>query len=127
MQGEEFQAEFEASWIKNHLVPTITERLDPLFSWTEPLLPRRFERLDEPAQKRFLEIREKHEAFGTILFMLFSSYARMITKREFPRLPLRGYLEQGMRGAERLIPDAALTHGAAAIDEFRTVLGPSTE
>jgi len=130
-----FQSEFEASWIKHHLVPTITERLDPLFTYTEPLLPRQFERLDEASKREFMEIRKKHEVFGTILVMLFSSYARMITQRAFHTLPLRAELVKGVAGAERFIPDsvldatgysdflqAALAHGETAIREFRDVL-----
>jgi restriction system protein len=135
-----FQSEFEASWIKHHLVPTITERLDPLFSYTEPLLPGRFRRLDEPSQRQFLEIRKRHELFGTVLMMLFSSHARMITQRAFPTLPLRAELAKGVAGAERFIPDtvldatgysdfldAALTHGEDATREFMNVLRPDPE
>jgi restriction system protein len=134
----EFQEEFEASWLKHHLVPTVTNRLDELFDCTEPLFPTRFYNLPDESKHVFLQIQKRYWFFGTMMFTYFTSYARMTTKRPLPSLPMR--LALAPADAKELIPDdvldsvgysdflnAALAHGEAAIAEFRKVLGTDRE
>jgi hypothetical protein len=77
---QEFQSEFEASWIKNYMMPTIVHRLDKVFSYTEPIPPfRLLEQLTEEAQRAFMELRENHQYFWPLLFTMFSPYLRLPT------------------------------------------------
>jgi restriction system protein len=125
---EEFQDAFERTWLDRFFVPTMTEELDPLFTYTEPLLPRWYHELNEDAQRDFLALREKHAPLGVLLFVLFTSYSRFLG-RELPALPLRGNVpaEDGVPAnildapAYRELLDAALLDGREAIAEFRAL------
>lgn len=55
---EGFQAEFEQSWIDHFFLPEITERLDALFSHTEPLIPRAFDDLSDEDKSAYLRLRD---------------------------------------------------------------------
>jgi restriction system protein len=122
-----FQTAFETTWIERFLLPTITDQLDPLFTYTEPLLPRWFSELDERGQHRYLELRERHAPLDLLIFILFASYQQFLG-RELPTLPLRGKVpEEGVPAAVldaeayRDLLDAALPLGYDAIAEFRAL------
>lgn len=124
---EEFQDAFERTWLDRFFVPTITEQLDPLFTYTEPLLPRWYQDLNEDEQRRYLALREQHAPLGVLLFVLFTSYSRFLG-RALPTLPLRGTVpEDGVPSdvldapAYRELLDAALRLGGEAIAEFRAI------
>jgi restriction system protein len=88
----ELQAQFEASWLEEYFSPTITERLDPLLSYTEPLLPRWFDALTEENQRAYLDLKEKYDEFGWLV-MTFTTYSRMVRQHEsFPALPVKAHL-----------------------------------
>lgn len=131
---EQFQEAFEATWIEHHLLQTVTERLDSLFSCTEPLLPGRFLHLEGERRERFYGLRRKHEAFGVMIFTCFTSYTRAFGhKAPLPPLPLRTFLKDGVENfpddvldavGYRDLMEAVLRHGEAATAEFNALLEP---
>lgn len=56
----ELRAEFEGTWVENHLRSEVTKRLDDFMELVEPLLPRAFSELSEPVKAKFLELRERY-------------------------------------------------------------------
>jgi restriction system protein len=82
----EFQMEFESTWINNYFLPKVTERLDPLMTYVEPLLPKAFDDLDADGKQRFLKARERHVDLGAVA-MMFSTYMQILSPR-LPDLPL---------------------------------------
>lgn len=129
----EFQTEFEQSWVEHCLLPTVAEELDPLLTYTEPLLPRAFETLSDEGKAAFIALKERYDPFGWIM-MAFTPYVRVLHKEPFEyRLPLRRRLPPDHQSG---IPDAvldaegywefldaALENGKRVISEFRQVLG----
>jgi restriction system protein len=97
----EFQSEFEASWIKNYMIPTIEQRLDKLNRYTEPIPPYRLlDQLTENAQRAFMELRNNQQDFWPLLFTMFSPHLRLGT----PELPF----QTGLPGLRVGLPDALL-------------------
>lgn len=115
----EFQAEFEGLWIENHLRPEVTRRLDDLMELVEPLLPRAFKELSEPAKAKYLELRERYWELGAIA-MMFTTHFKMI-HHEVPDLPLRDRVSASTIG----MPDALLN--ATAYGDFLDILLPLGE
>jgi restriction system protein len=133
---EEFQSEFEQTWLKSYLQPTVSGRCDPLLTYSEPLLPAWFEVLPDAQKDKFLSLKRRHDEFGWLM-MTFTSYMRILQDSPFPQLPLRPRVAQVMN--ETVIPDdvldavgyrefldAALTHSDEVIARFRA-LRPNTE
>jgi restriction system protein len=128
-----FQNEFEQTWLEHHLVPYVTQRLDPLFTYTEPLLPRAFDALTEEEQAHFLSPKDKYDAFGWLM-TTFTTYSRILAKAPLPTLPLRDRLKPGAQAGGviplevldatgyRELVSAAVSHGDVAISEFRRAL-----
>jgi restriction system protein len=129
----EFQDDFEETWIENHLLPTVWERLDPLFSYTEPLVPRSFIEVDDAAVERLKALREQYCEFGWLMMTFTSIMHDFLDKRGdtrgVPTLPLR---TRASKDLEASAPDsvldalgyrefltAALAYGETAIREFR--------
>ncbi len=83
----QFQNAFEKSWYDSFLVPQITERLDPLFTYTEPLFPHWFNDLTEEDHRQFLTLKRQYDDFG-YLMMRFSIYYRQFLEAEKIDLPL---------------------------------------
>ena len=81
---EEFQEEFEEQWIRVFFYPTITKRLDPLFTYTEPILPAWFGSLQVSDKELYFDLRNKYESFGCFMFSLSTWYPEV----ERPKLPL---------------------------------------
>lgn len=81
---EEFQDEFEEQWIRVFFYPTITKRLDPLFTYTEPILPAWFGSLQVSDKELYFDLRNKYESFGCFMFSLSTWYPEV----ERPKLPL---------------------------------------
>lgn len=115
----EFQAEFEGTWVESHLRPEVTKRLDDFMELVEPLLPRAFDELSEPAKARFLELRESYWELGAIA-MMFTTYVKMIHP-DLPDLPLRDRVSSDATG----MPDALLD--ATAYGDFLDILIPFGE
>jgi restriction system protein len=137
---EEFQREFESSWIKNHLVLSLGQRWSAIFRRADPMSYDQFNLLDETGKRAFIKLWSNYDQFASALFMLFSPEMRMTTRREVPRLPLREleYREEWANywpNAKQSIPDAVLdaqaygdfleatlAHIEEAIGEFRQVI-----
>lgn len=115
----EFQDEFEGTWIENYLRPEVTERLDELMELVEPILPRAFDKLSEPAKANFLQLREKHWELGA-LAMMFTTHFKMIHP-DLPDLPLRDRVSSNATG----LPDALLD--STAYGDFLDILIPCGE
>jgi hypothetical protein len=114
-------------------MPTITEELDPLFTYTKPLLPRSFEDLEEEGRRRYLALYEQHAPLGVLLFVSFTTYQQFLG-RDLPALPLRGRIqEDGIRAEVLDAPDyrelleVAVRRGHEAIAEFRALRPPDRQ
>ncbi|HEX2875966.1 MAG TPA: restriction endonuclease [Polyangiaceae bacterium] len=86
---EEFQAKFEESWLE-YFSSSLTERLDPLLTYTEPLLPKWFGDLPEDEKRAFLALKERHDPMGHLVASL-ATHMRIFNKSPFPTLPLRSH------------------------------------
>lgn len=124
----EFLTEFEATWLSAYLVPTVTEELDPLMTYVEPLAPAWWGKLNEADQAAYMQAYERYGPLG-YLAMSMSRWTRMMDNRKLPALPLR---ENAQGDRVRGLPDdvldavgyrelleAMLLHGRAAIEHFR--------
>jgi restriction system protein len=126
---QEWQSEFCRTWIQNHMVPTVTEELDDLFSYTEPLVPSWFMSVVGQDRTELRALRDRHFTLG-MLMMLFTPYTHIVRKDGFPELPIRSAVPR--LPPDSLLPSAAvldatgyrdflelaLAHGKSAIQEF---------
>lgn len=128
---EEFQATFEESWLE-YFSKSLTERLDPLLTYCEPLLPRWFDGLPDHEQDEYMALKERHDALG-YLVMEMTTYLRIFSKGPLPLPPLRSHYADkpeflaalpadllDIRGYRELHA-ALVRHGDAAIVEFRAI------
>lgn len=103
---EQFQEIFSESWIDNYFSPTITEKLDKLMGFTEPLVqPWMCEITDEDVEV-VKTLRNKYLPICEIA-MGYSTYMRMLNEREFPDLPIRGRFNERYK-EEAWLPDEVL-------------------
>lgn len=126
----EFQVEFEPTWLAAYFEPTITNKLDPLLSYSEPFAPAWFDELSEDCKAAYMQAHEKWSPLG-YLAMSMSRWARLSRGRPLPALPLRATDEQASAGSlpDEILDalgygdllDAILEHGLAAITEFRGI------
>lgn len=84
---DQFQDAFEASWLDNFFTPTVTARLDPLMSYSEPFLPDWFPDLPEVDKEEFIALKDEHDRLGWFAMSL-SSYSRQL-RVGYPKLPLK--------------------------------------
>lgn len=89
MTWGEFQDEFEFTWVTKFFIPKITEKLDPLFTYIEPIYPAWFSSLSDDKQQEFCLLKSKYDAFGALMFRL-SKWGN-ICADEYPTLPLGRY------------------------------------
>lgn len=130
---EEFQFEFEESWLENYLVPTVTERLEPFLTYAEPFVPKEYHDLSTKDKARYNALHDKYTEFGWLM-MQFTTYSRVFAKRRLPVPPLRNQRAE-LRVSEhipseildapayRQFLEAAIAYGDEAVTEFRKVLG----
>ena len=130
LNWKNFQDRFFESWYDNYFVPTITEELDPIFTYSEPILPKWFPKMSEKDKERFLKLKEKYDVFGWTM-MSFSSYCRMLDREKTPTLPLRERLNFTEHTCGKIPDDIldechyneflekAISFGENAIAEFR--------
>ena len=130
---EEFQGEFERSWYLKFFSPGIAEELDPLLTYTEPLLPAWFGQLAEEDKERYLALREKYEAFGLLVMSLTPLYRMLQRDPQIPTLPIVEHIPKDSplrrevpteiltaRGYRELY-DSAVAFGGVAIAAFRAI------
>lgn len=125
---EGFQKEFFDSWYDSHLPKTIANELDGLMTYSEPILPKWFSKMNDEDKERFIDYKQKYDAFGAVMLSL-GPWTRMINK-DIPTLPL---IDRLTPGAERnTIPEdilkethyrefleKSLVHGKHALSLFR--------
>jgi restriction system protein len=139
---EEFQTLFRSSWLEHHFSKVVSERLDPLIGFTEPMLQNWMLQIPDTDVAIVKELRDRYFALG-MLAMLFTPYSafalrEIVVGDRFPDLPIRKY----WRAAEEIkislqpeILDASgycelltemLRIGDQGIAEFRAVKGRNT-
>jgi restriction system protein len=84
---EEFQKAFCDSWLEQYLSPVITEELDPILGYTEPLVQKWMCEVPDHEVPIIKSLREKYFAFG-VLIMAFTTYSSFLRAKGFPKLPL---------------------------------------
>jgi len=119
----EFQETFEATWYEHHFYPTITERLDALFSYTEPFFPRWFGNLSEELQAEFIALKERYQELGWLLFT-FTTYSRMVRTNADRSLPLIKHLHESSSLTASVPPEIL---NASAPREFLELVIPFGE
>jgi len=128
---DQFQSAFFETWFENHLIPTVTEDLDPLMTYSEPFFPKWFDQMSPSDKKHYVELKEEYDAFGIVMMSLFTPYKKMLGDKEIPELPLRSRLKFTDSGSPP-IPDRildatgyreflnmSLKYGQEAIRRFR--------
>jgi restriction system protein len=127
---QEFQEEFEKTWFEKFMIHEVVRALDPLLTYTEPLLPKWFDQLPERDRKEYYALKEQYDDLGVLLMTLFTPYSRMLQSLEIPKLPLSIRIPPGRTripteileaSAFRDLLEAAIAHGTEAIDKFRAI------
>lgn len=85
---EEFQNKFFESWFENFFIVKMTNELDPLMTYTEPILPRWFSKMSSEDKTTYYSLKDEYDVMGYITMGLFSTYSRSLIKRDIPKLPL---------------------------------------
>ena len=125
---EEFQGKFEALWLANFFTARVTERMDRLMTFTEPLfIPPWFMELPEDGKDDYRRVDTKHVPLG-VLSMRFSKYHRMLNGDDIPALPLREHppldgLPDAVldAGGYRELLEAMIAAGDVALAEYDAV------
>jgi len=128
----EFQEAFEETWYDKYLVNQVVERLDPILTYAEPLLPRWFDKLPEEDKEEYIALKEKYDEFGWLI-MAFTPYVRPLRETQRPTLPISERLAD-KPGLKDKIPENiasaigyreflefASEYGGKAISEFRAL------
>lgn len=127
---ENFQVLFFESWYESYFSPQIAEHLDPLLTYSEPILPKWFGKMSSEDKTAYFGLKDKYDLFGWII-MSFTPYARIINKDSIPTLPLYDRVKENKEVIDR-IPEALLREkgyteflekcyefGDNAVSEFR--------
>jgi restriction system protein len=128
---EQFLDLFEESWFEEFFTKQIDEKLDGLMTYAEPFLPAWFEKMSEEDKSMYFSLKEKHDLFGVVMQSL-GPYSRILRKEPIPTLPLRARLKPDLilktipdhildETAFRELLEASITHGEAALAEFRAL------
>ncbi len=129
---KEFQTAFEKSWFKEYFSPQIAERLDPLLTYAEPILPQWFPDLSKEDQQRYIVLKDRYDQFGWLI-MTFTPYARWHSDEDIPTLPIIDRLPANSQLVAKVPAgilaevgyrqffDAAVEFGERAIHEFRAL------
>ncbi|UAY55698.1 restriction endonuclease [Arachidicoccus terrestris] len=98
---EAFQALFFESWYESYFSPQMAKRLDPILTYSEPILPKWFEKMNEKEKGEYFALKDKYDLFGWII-MDFTPYARFLKKGPIPTLPLLDSVEESKEVIERI-------------------------
>lgn len=137
MTWAEFQDEYEEMWLQKYFIPTLSEKLDPLFTYTEPLrlTPEWFEFLTDHEKELYEDFYKKYLDFGIYMFH-FSKWSHVVGfERSHIELPLIDKLQAKnidienvnipidilQEDAYREFLEKVLAYGATAISEFRSI------
>lgn len=82
-----FQDKFEESWLEHYFSPYISERLDPILTYTEPLAPKWYGELTDNEKQEYERLYHEYLPFG-LMIMNFTHYMRIFSNDRFPALPL---------------------------------------
>jgi len=88
---EEFQNKFFRSWYYAYFSPEVTEKLDLIMTYTEPLKPKWVRLCNDADEILFNQLYEQYFGFGCML-MSFTTYAQSLRPDEIPNLPYINYL-----------------------------------
>jgi len=83
----DFQNIFFESWFENYFSPKITEKLDPILTYSEPLFPKWFDKMSDTDKETYRRLKDKYDLFGWLI-MSFTPYVKMIGDYTIPTLPL---------------------------------------
>lgn len=98
---ESFQTLFFESWYESYFSLQIAERLDPLLTYSEPILPKWFEKMSQVDKDAYFVLKNKYDLFGYIV-MSFTPYVKMLTKDTIPTLPLFDRVKGNKEVLERI-------------------------
>lgn len=127
----QFQEAFEETWYDEYFINQVVERLDPLLTYSEPLLPPWFDRLTADNKKEYVTLKKKYDVFGWLI-MQFTPYVKMLRK-ERPRLPINENLPRDPDFKEKIpeniasatgyrdFLELASEYGGHAIAQFRAL------
>lgn len=87
LSWENFQLLFFESWYETFFSPEIAKRLDALLTYSEPILPKWFDKLSTNEKEEYFALKEKYDSFGWII-MSFTPYPRMLSDKSIQSLPL---------------------------------------
>jgi restriction system protein len=126
---EAFQSLFFESWYDSYFSPEMAKRLDPLLTYSEPILPKWFDKMNKEDKEAYYSLKDKYDSFGWIV-MSFTPYSRMLSKKVIPTLPLHNRIKESSEFTN--IPNEILNetgyqeflelcyaYGKVAISEFR--------
>jgi restriction system protein len=86
---KEFQSEFMSTWLDKFFYNHITEHLDTIMTYSEPLVPHWFDLASESDKEVLEGLNHKYLPFG-VLAMSLSRYPRLLgPEKPPPTLPLR--------------------------------------
>ena len=126
---QEFQTEFIQTWLEKYLTPTLHSELDPIQSYTEPLVPPWFMEVPDDEVDVLRDLRERYMPFG-MLILTFMPYADFMREDGYPELPIRQHITDNIDMIPNQLLDAvgyrefmnhAIEYGSVAIEEFREV------
>ncbi|PSR51887.1 hypothetical protein AHMF7605_28665 [Adhaeribacter arboris] len=106
---DEFQNKFFESWFEKFFIFKITKELDPLMTYTEPILPMWFPLMSLEDKQNYYSLKEKYDVIGYIIMVHFSTYSRMLVKKDIPKLPLIELIKEDTEEIEKRIPKDILT------------------
>jgi restriction system protein len=89
---KEFQEAFEESWLESYFSPMITKALDPLLTYTEPLLPPWVSRLNEDDSRAYEALYFKWLDLGLVAMAFTTHYRQLMKGRPFPKLPVSDWI-----------------------------------
>jgi|SRR5665648_7661 len=98
---ESFQELFFESWYEAYFSPQIANRLDPILTYSEPILPKWFEKMTQDDKDSYFMLKDKYDVFGWII-MMFTPYARMLTKSTIPSLPIFDRIKENKEVTDRI-------------------------
>ena len=107
---ENFQTKFFESWFENFFTVKITNELDPLMTYTEPILPIWFDKMSSDDKAKYYSLKDEYDVLGYPIMVLFSTYSRTFKKNVIPKLPLIDLIKNPEE-AEGKIPADILNEG----------------